>query len=89
MVCTLPLAGAQVIMRENIEKPLLEGDPFDLIHLDSTNDGAVLRIVPLENVPQPLPDEGELVFEYFSGNQNPSFKHLTRRSPNTNLSTAS
>jgi len=64
MIFTLPSAEAQIIKREDIEKPLLEGEPFDLIQLDNANKGALIRIVAQDNLPQPFPKKGDLVFEF-------------------------
>lgn len=64
MLCDAPNANAQIIKREDIEKPLLEGEPFDLIQLDNANKDALIRIVAQQNVPQPLPEKGDLVFEF-------------------------
>jgi len=63
------LAKAQIIAREDIEKPLLEGEPFDLIRMDGANDNALIRIVPQENISQPLPTDGNLVFEFFADSE--------------------
>lgn len=64
MIYLLPPAAAQIIKREDIEKPLLEGEPFDLIQLDDKNKGALIRIVAQENLAQPFPEQGDLVFEF-------------------------
>jgi hypothetical protein len=58
-------ADGQVITREDIEKPLLDGEPFDLIQLDKSNDNALIQIVALDNFPDPIPKEGDLVFEFY------------------------
>ena len=65
MLCIASDSEAQVINREDIEKPLLEGDPFDLIQMDAANKGVLIRIVAQPFVPKPLPAEGDLVFEFF------------------------
>ena len=65
MFYQLPSADAQIIKREDIEKPLLEGQPFDLIQLDNANKGALIQIIAQENLPQPFPKQGDLVFEFF------------------------
>jgi len=54
----------QVIMRDDIVVPLIENEPFDLITLDRSNKGAVVRIIPPDNLQLPLPESGELVFEF-------------------------
>lgn len=64
MIHLLPTAEAQIIKREDIEKPLLEGEPFDLVQLDNANKGALIRIVPQDNLTQPFPEQGDLVFEF-------------------------
>ena len=55
---------AQVINREDIEKPLLEGEPFDLIQMDDSNKGVLIRIIAQPQISKPLPAEGDLVFEF-------------------------
>ena len=64
MVYLLPSAEAQIINREDIEKPLLDAEPFDLIQLDNANKGALIRIIAQDNLPQPFPEQGDLVFEF-------------------------
>jgi tetratricopeptide (TPR) repeat protein len=54
----------QVIMREDLTYPLIENEPFDLLTLDRSNKGAVIRILPPENLKLPLPERGDLVFEF-------------------------
>ena len=54
----------QVIMRDDIVVPLIENEPFDLLTLDRTNMGAVVRILPPDNLILPLPERGDLVFEF-------------------------
>ena len=50
---------------EDISRPLVENEPFDLIFLQTK--GVILKIVPLRDPPgDPLPQSGNLVFEYFS-----------------------
>ncbi len=51
-------------MREDLTYPLIENEPFDLLTLDRSNKGAVLRILPPENLKLPLPEKGNLVFEF-------------------------
>lgn len=62
-------AGAQVINREDIQKPLLDNDPFDLIQLDKSNDDALLQIVPQENFPDPIPEKGDLILEFYRNSE--------------------
>ena len=62
---------AQVIMREDLSTPLIENDAFDLITLDDSNEGAVVRIVPPDNLKLPLPERGELIFEFAENNEFP------------------
>jgi tetratricopeptide (TPR) repeat protein len=64
MICLLSTAEAQIINREDIEKPLLEGERFDLVQLDNSNKGALIQIVAQNDVPQPFPEQGDLVFEF-------------------------
>jgi tetratricopeptide (TPR) repeat protein len=64
MICPLSTAEAQIINREDIEKPLLEGERFDLVQLDNSNKGALIQIVAQNDVPQPFPEQGDLVFEF-------------------------
>ena len=64
MLCNAFYCEAQVIKREDIEKPLLEGDPFDLIQMDESNKGVLIRIIAQPDIPKPLPEEGDLVFEF-------------------------
>ena len=54
----------QVITRDDIVVPLIENEPFDLLTLDRTNMGAVVRILPPDNLILPLPERGDLVFEF-------------------------
>ena len=54
----------QVIMRDDLVYPLIENEPFDLLTLDRTNKGAVIRILPPEDLELPLPEKGDLVFEF-------------------------
>lgn len=69
MIYLLPSAVAQIINREDIEKPLLEGEPFDLIQLDDANNGALIRIVAQENLTLPFPEQGDLVFEFLQDSE--------------------
>ena len=54
----------QVIMRDDIVVPLIENEPFDLLTLDRTNKGAVVKILPPDNLVLPLPERGDLIFEF-------------------------
>lgn len=56
---------SQIIKREDIEKPLLDNEPFDLIQLNKSNDNALVQVIPLRDLPQPIPEEGDLVFEFY------------------------
>ena len=64
MVCVTSSSEAQVIKREDIEKPLLEGEPFDLIEMDAANKSVIIRIIAQPSVPKPLPEQGDLIFEF-------------------------
>jgi tetratricopeptide (TPR) repeat protein len=58
-------ADAQWIEMEDISRPLVENEPFDLLFLQT--EGVILKIVPLRDPPQdPLPQTGNLIFEYFA-----------------------
>ena len=63
---TLPLAAeAQWIEMQDISRPLVENEPFDLMFLQT--EGVILKIVPLREPPgDPIPTSGNLVFEYFA-----------------------
>lgn len=56
---------SQIIKREDIEKPLLDNEPFDLLQLNKSNDNALVQVIPLRDLPQPIPEEGDLVFEFY------------------------
>ena len=56
--------NAQIIDDGDWGSPLLDEDPFDVIYLDDASDNAVLKIIPVENLPRPFPKEGKLRFEY-------------------------
>jgi len=58
------LCFGQVIMRDDLTLPLIENEPFDLLTLDGSNMNAVVRILPPEDLILPLPEKGELVFEF-------------------------
>ncbi len=61
-------AGAQWIEMDDISRPLVENEPFDLLFLQT--EGVVLKVVPLRDPPQdPLPQSGDLVFEYFADSE--------------------
>lgn len=61
-------ANAQWIEIKDISRPLVENEPFDLIFLQT--EGVILKIVPLRQPPEdPLPQGGNLVFEYFSDSE--------------------
>ncbi len=65
VVALLPVqCNAQLIMREDLTQPLIDHDPFDLITLDQSNDGAVIRIKPPKNLERPFPQNGQLIFEF-------------------------
>jgi hypothetical protein len=56
---------AQWIEMQDISRPIVENEPFDLLFLQT--EGVVLKIVPLREPPgDPLPQSGNLVFEYFA-----------------------
>lgn len=56
---------AQWIEIQDISRPLVENEPFDLLFLQTK--GVVLKIVPLREPPgNPLPRNGSLIFEYFA-----------------------
>lgn len=61
----------QVIMREDLVYPLIENEPFDLLTLDKSNKNAVVRILPPENLKLPLPDRGDLIFEFAEDSELP------------------
>ena len=57
--------NAQWIESQDIPSPLVESEPFDLLFLQT--EGVILKIVPLREPPEnPLPQSGNLVFEYFA-----------------------
>lgn len=61
-------ANAQWIEMEDISRPLVENEPFDLLFLQT--EGVILKIAPLRDPPQdPLPKSGNLIFEYFSDSE--------------------
>jgi len=66
---TQPLAAeAQWIEMQDISRPLVENEPFDLMFLQT--EGVILKIVPLREPPEdPLPKSGNLVFEYFADSE--------------------
>lgn len=66
-----PQCLGQVIMRDDLVYPLIENEPFDLLTLDRTNKGAVVRILPPENLKLPLPERGDLVFEFAEDSELP------------------
>ena len=60
--------NAQWIEMQDISRPLVENEPFDLLFLRT--EGVVLKIVPLRDPPgNPPPETGNLVFEYFSDSE--------------------
>lgn len=70
LACVICIVGssesalAQVIKLSDIEGPLLDEQPFDLLFLDKASDNVIIRIVPIENIKRPFPTEGDLKFEY-------------------------
>ncbi len=63
------VAHAQVIKDGDWPTPLLDEDPFDVLYLDEESDSAVIKIMPLEDVPRTFPKEGMLRFEYLEDNE--------------------
>ena len=61
----------QQIMRDDLKSPLIANAPFDLLTLDKSNEGAVLRIRPPENLKLPLDKAGSLIFEFDRENEFP------------------
>ncbi|QEG20632.1 ABC transporter substrate-binding protein [Mariniblastus fucicola] len=56
---------AQVIEKDgDWPSPLMDEEPFDVLYLDDRSDNAIIKIVPVENLDLPFPEEGNLRFEY-------------------------
>ena len=58
-------------MRDDIAVPLIENEPFDLVTLNRSNKGAVIKILPPEGLTLPLPERGDLVFEFAEDSELP------------------
>jgi hypothetical protein len=74
-------ASAQVIKLSDINGPLLDGEPFDLVYLDRDSENAIMRILPIENIKRPLPREGYLKFEFFEESEfvlKVDYKHIEK-----------
>lgn len=58
---------AQWIKKEDLKGDYVDGEPFDLVFLNEAGEFAILKIKPIVGKlpPNPLPERGELVFEYF------------------------
>ena len=50
-----------------IKRPLIDGEPFDLLQLNKNGEEALLKIKPLDKVPDLTKKTGELVFEFYTG----------------------
>lgn len=58
---------AQWIKKEDLKGDYVDGEPFDLVFLNEAGEFAILKTKPIKGKlpPNPLPERGELVFEYF------------------------
>ena len=58
---------AQWIKKEDLKGNYVDGEPFDLVFLNEAGEFAILKTKPIvgELPPNPLPERGELIFEYF------------------------
>lgn len=59
---------AQWIKAEELVGPFVDSEPFDVIYLNDDGDNAIMKVVPLGDKLKkgPLPDTGQLIFEYFA-----------------------
>ncbi len=64
-----PSTYSQWIEKADLKGPYVDSEPFDLIFLNQSGEDAILKIKPLEGAlpSTPLPERGQLVFEFFSG----------------------
>jgi len=58
---------AQWIKKEDLKGDYVDGEPFDLVFLNEAGEFAILKTKPIKGKlpPNPLPERGELIFEYF------------------------
>ncbi|MFT5300354.1 MAG: peptide/nickel transport system substrate-binding protein [Mariniblastus sp.] len=64
-------ATAQVVERQDLVGPFVDGDPFDVIYLNDKGDDAIMKVKPLgKGLPKtPYPDRGQLVFEFLNDDE--------------------
>ncbi len=62
------LNGQWIKPPDKLVGPFVDSEPFDVVYLNDDGDNAIMKVLPLgEKLPSgPLPDTGQLVFEYFA-----------------------
>ncbi|MFK7767500.1 MAG: ABC transporter substrate-binding protein [Mariniblastus sp.] len=63
-------ANAQWLEKESeLVGPFVDGEPFDVIFLNDDGDKAIMKVKRLKDFPDEIPTQGQLVFEYFSDDE--------------------
>ena len=62
--------SAQWLEKESdLVGPFVDGDPFDVIFLNEDGEKAIMKVKPIKEIPDEMPLQGLLVFEYFSDDE--------------------